>query len=64
MDDAFAVQDAHGSCNLMQEHSDGIFTESAFSWQKRSHVNIYAQNQTPSAHAIGRTEELGRTWRD
>lgn len=24
MDDAAAVQDAHGSCDLMQKHSDGV----------------------------------------
>lgn len=28
VDDAFAVQDAHGCCNLLQEHSDGVLTES------------------------------------
>lgn len=32
VDDAFAVQDAHGCCNLLQEHSDGVLTESPLSW--------------------------------
>lgn len=32
VDDAFAVQNSHGSGNLVQKHSDGIFTESSFSW--------------------------------
>lgn len=33
VDDAFAVQDAHGCCNLLQEHSDGVLTQSPLSCQ-------------------------------
>lgn len=33
VDDAFAVQDAHGCCNLLQEHSDGVLTQSPLSWE-------------------------------
>lgn len=33
VDDAFAVQDPHGCCNLLQEHSDGVLTQSPLSWQ-------------------------------
>lgn len=33
VDDAFAVQDPHGCCNLLQEHSDGVLTQSPLSCQ-------------------------------
>ena len=39
MDDALAVQDAHGSCDLMQKHSDGVLAERALSWEKRCSIN-------------------------
>lgn len=40
VDYSFAVQNSHGSCNLMQKYSDSIFTESSFNWQKKSHINF------------------------
>ena len=39
MDDALAVQNAHGSCDLMQKHSDGVLAECALSWEKRCSTN-------------------------
>lgn len=57
MDDPLGVQDPHGGCNLMQKDSDGVFTESAFSWEKRRSINI----QVSSAHSEENTEGV-RNW--
>lgn len=34
MDDAFAVENAHGSRDLLQEDPDGILAERSFGWEK------------------------------
>lgn len=42
VDDALAVQDAHGSCDLMQKHSDGVLAERALSLQIICQVSTIA----------------------
>jgi len=42
VDYSFAVQNPHGSCDLMQKHSNSIFAESSFSLQIICQVSTIA----------------------